>query len=123
MNDLRNILKRIRERGLKAGGAISSSVIDELRKYRQRLLILFGAVAGSLLLVLMFVCYYLMMHPEQITHVKIVASFIGVGTGGVVGILSRVWKEWSQTTLLLILIEGASEAEVTALIEKLIRGL
>ena len=123
MDDLKSIVTRAAGRRLKAGGVISSSVIAELRKYRQKLSILFGGVAAGLLVVLVCVCYYLMTHPEEITHVKTVASAIGVGTGGVVGMLSRIWKEWSQTTLLLILIEDAPEAEVSALIDKLVKGL
>ena len=52
MNDLKGILTRINERGLKAGGAISSSVIDQLRKYRQKLSIFFGSVTALLLVAL-----------------------------------------------------------------------
>ncbi len=95
MDDLKSIVKRAADRRLKAGGVISSSVIAELREDRQKLSILFGGVAGGLLALLVWVCYYLMTHPEQITHVKTVASAIGVGAGGLVGMLSRIWKEWS----------------------------
>jgi hypothetical protein len=55
--------------------------------------------------------------------VRVAAGVIGLGSGGGLEILRRIWKDWSQTDLLLILIEDASEAQVTTIVNKLTKKL
>ena len=120
MTNLKEILTAARERRLRAGGAVSAGVIEQLRKYRNQLSIWFVSASVALVVATILIVYYLMKHPSEISHVKAVASFVGVGTGGFLELLRRIWKAWSQTNLLLILLEDATEAQVTAIIDKLI---
>jgi hypothetical protein len=123
MNGIKQILVHAANYRLKAGGAVSVQVVGELRKYRKKV-----ALAAALLIILLLtgiivISYYLMKNPDQIVHAKAVAGFIGIGTGGVIELLRRTWKGWNQTNLLLILLEDASEAQVTSIMDKLIKAL
>jgi hypothetical protein len=123
MEGIKQILVGARDYRLKAGGAVSVRVVEELRKYRTKLSVAVVCLFIILLAAIVYVSYYLMTNPDQITHAKAVAGFIGVGTGGMLELLRRVWKGWNQTNLLLILLEDASEAQVTAIMDKLIKNL
>ena len=123
MDSLKQILVNAKAYRLKAGGAVSARVVGELRKYRTKLSIGAAFLLTVFLAAIVYISYYLMKNPGQITHAKAVAGFIGVGTGGMIELLRRIWKEWNHTNLLLILLEDASEAQLTAIMDKLIESL
>ena len=54
-----------------------------------------------------FCTYYLAVHPGNRTQVKMFASLLGIGSGGGIEMMRRIWRSWSQTTLLLLLLPEA----------------
>lgn len=123
MDDLRDILQRAHNQQLKAGGAVSSKLINELRRYRQRQLVVFVIVELIIICGVSFCAYYLTFHPNNSAQTKALAGLIGIGTGGGIELMRRIWREWSQTDLLLVLLPEASPAQVTETIDRLIKKL
>lgn len=121
MDNLKSVLTKTAEQFLKGGGQVSPTVKKALRSHRQRqlrgcLLLGIGLVGSASL------CIYLLL-TRPVEGREIIA-FIGIGgTGGILEALRRVWKDWSQTDLLLILIEDATEAQITTIVDKLTKVL
>ncbi|MBZ5533434.1 MAG: hypothetical protein LAO20_18550 [Acidobacteriia bacterium] len=122
MTNLKSILQRASDRRLKAGG-VSKELIDDLSSYRKQQLVVFAAIEVALMFGVSFCSYYLAAHPTNSTQAKMLAGFIGIGSGGGIEVMRRIWKEWSQTTLLLIMLREASQAQVTELIDRLLKKL
>ncbi len=118
MQNLKDVLEELKQTWLLAG--VSATTRKALRTHRQRRFrALIVAVLG--LAVLLGTATWLLLTQGSQTA-KIFVGLAGIGGGGgVSAYILRIWKDWSQTDLLLILIEDAPEAQVTALIEKLIR--
>jgi len=124
VSDLNTILKDARDRWSKAGGTLSDTVIRELREHRKTQRTIFIVVEVLLVLAVVFCVYWLITHPAEKDTVKwILSSVIGLGTGGALEAVRRIWKEWSRTDLLLILLRNATEAQVNTILEKLIGQL
>ena len=123
MKNLNSILRRAADRRLKAGGAVSGELIDDLRRYRKELRIGFIAMEVVVVAGVALCAYYIIAHPEELHQAKLLAGIFGIGAGGAVEAMRRIWKEWSQTALTLILLSEASEAQVTFLIDKMIKRL
>ena len=123
MSGLKQILQETTEHRLNAGGAVSASVIGALRNYRTRQFATFVVLFAAIICAVAFCAYFVMKNPSQVSHIRVIAGFMGLGTGGGIEVLRRLWKEWSQTELLLILVEDASESQITTLVDKLIKKL
>jgi len=123
MSGLKSVLERTVAQRLKGGGAVSDQVVRALRLYRKRQLVIFVTLYVILICGLILCVYVLMSHPAQTTYVRALSGLVGIGSGGVIEVMRRIWKEYSETDLLLILTEDASEAQITALIDKLIKKL
>ena len=123
MSGLKKVLERSHANKLKAGGAISAETIANLRAYRKQQFVIF--IVFELLLVAgVGVCAFYLTHSTlSATEIKVLASLIGVGTGGGLEVGRRIWKEWAQTDLVLALFSEATEAQVNATIDKLIKKL
>ena len=119
MENLRSIVERAHARSLRAGGAVSTELIKNLRGLRKRQLVVFIALEALVLLGVAFCAYWLTRSPNNVRQVELLSGLIGVGAGGGIEVMRRIWKEWSQAELLLILIGNASESQVTELIDKL----
>ncbi len=123
MKKLKTVLQETSNRRFKAGGSMSQALLDALRAHRRSrsrifvilLAALVAAVSVSLVLIVRF--------AGDAGSLSALAAAIGLSVGGCVELLRRVWHEWSQADLLLILAEDASEAQITALIDKLIEKL
>jgi hypothetical protein len=123
MSGLKRTLQQIKDTRLRQGGAVYDRTLAELQAYRKQQLIIFTLLSVLIVSAVAFCAYFLTRFPERSGQVKILAGVIGLGTGGGIEVLRRFWKEWSQTSLLLILIENASEAQITTIIDKLIAKL
>ncbi len=122
MNDLKQVLTGISERLDKAGGAVSRQTRLALRAHRNKRLAMTIALIVFILCWLSLSAYLLI--KEDSGNARALAALTGIGgTGGALEALRRVWKDYSQTDLLLILIADADEAQVTALINKLVKNL
>src|ERR1017187_2830671 len=120
MTDLKQILQEASERRLKAGSA-SAGLIENLKAYRMQQFWIFVVMQCVVIAGVGFCAYYLTTNPQNSVQVKLLSGLIGIGAGGGIEVLRRVWKEWSQTQLLLLVIPEASEAQITALIDKLLK--
>jgi hypothetical protein len=121
MSRLSRILEEARDTWSHAGGALSTRVLADLRVYRKRQQTIFIVCELLLVGVVAFCIYWLTHHPESQKWIQwLLKSGIGLGTGGAVEVARRIWKEWSQLDLLIILLREATEAQVNAIIEKLI---
>jgi len=123
MSNLKSILQKVDETSLDAGGAISINAIKELRDYRKKQFIIFLVVEVLVVFGVVYCAYFLSRHPGQSAMVKAMIGLIGIGAGGGVEVMRRIWKEWSRTDLLLVLMSEASESQVKAIIDKLVKNL
>jgi hypothetical protein len=119
--NLKTVLSKTTEQFLKGGGQVSPTVKRALRAHRQvQMRACLGLIIG-IIVCASFAIYTLLASPSKGESIMAV---IGIGgTGGLLEALRRVWKDWSQTDLLLILIEDATEAHVSSIVDKLVKAL
>ena len=120
MGGLKRVLEDAAESQHKMGGAISDTVMQGLAGYRKRQFLIFILLFVVVMGVVLFSSYAITRWPDQM---KILVGTIGISMGGGITLMRTIWKEWSQADLLLIIIEEAKEAQVQALIDKLIKNL
>lgn len=120
MSGLKKILEEASARAQKAGGAISPDLLKKLRNYRKREFFIFLTIEITLILGVIACLYFIINNPAQTKQLKILGGMAGVGAGGVIEVMRRVWREWSRADLLILLLQEASEAQVNATIEQLI---
>jgi hypothetical protein len=118
MLGLKGIITEL-DKETKLGGALSDKAAKALRAHRRSVgtlgIVLFVAVlAGATI-----AAYLALEQGDKPGDIKVVAGGLGLSLGAALELLRRVWKDWSQTGLLLILIEDSREDQVAALIEKL----
>jgi hypothetical protein len=123
MNNLKSILEKVNATSFDAGGAVSNHAIEELRGYRKAQFRIFLAVEALVVLGVVYCAYFVSQHSGQSTLVKGMLGLVGIGAGGGVEVMRRIWKEWSRTDLLLVLMSDASESQVKAIIDKLLKSL
>ena len=123
MSGLKKILVRANELKLRAGGAVSVETIASLTVYRKQQIVIFIVTEVLLIAGVVFCVYYFTQKGLNTTEINVLTGVIGVGTGGGLELARRIWKEWAQTDLLLVLFREASEAQVNATIDKLVNKL
>jgi len=123
MSGLKTVLERTTTQRLTGGGVVSASVVRALRLYRSRQLAIFVTLYAVLICGLVLCVYVLISHPARTTSLRALSGLVGIGSGGVIEVMRRLWREYSQTDLLLILTEDASEAQITTIIDRLIKKL
>lgn len=107
----------------KMGGSISVKATDLLKAHRRRQFAIFVVLEVIIVLLIVACAWYLIVRSGDLARMKAVAGLLGVGSGGCIEVARRVWKEWAQTDLALSLMSEASEAQVKALIERLLKAL
>lgn len=123
MGGLKTILQEAQNERLKLGGAVSASLLRKLTAYRKRQFRIFIILEITLVAAVALCAYYLVTNPVGAGRVQLLSSLIGIGAGGAVEVIRRIWKEWSQTDLLVMMLEGANEAQISTIIDKLITKL
>ena len=116
--NLKGVLENV-SRAKFAGGALSEDTIAALTRHRARsamigLVVVVAVLAGAIFTA--YLSYNASPNPRQIA---VVTGGLGLSLGAALLLLLRVWREWSQSGLLLILIEDADEATVRNIIDKL----
>ena len=119
MVGLKGIVERLNQSTTKAGGALSDKAVSALRAHRKRVgalgILLFVAVlAGATI-----AAYLSLRQAGKPGNIKIAAGGLGLSLGAALELLRRTWKDWSQTGLLLILIEDARDDQIAVLLDKL----
>lgn len=123
MAGLKTLLQEAQNERLKLGGAVSASLLRKLTAYRKRQFRIFIILEITLVAAVALCAYYLVTNPVGAGRVQLLSSLIGIGAGGAVEVIRRIWKEWSQTDLLVMMLEGANEAQISTIIDKLITKL
>jgi hypothetical protein len=121
MGGLKRVLEGVTETTFDMGGSISANTISALRTYRSQQYVFSVALFVVLIGVVVFGTYGLALFMKEPNQTVVFTGAMGITVGGAIQLMRRTWKEWSQAALLLILIEDASESEVEALIDKLIK--
>lgn len=121
ITSLKSVLNTAAGDFLKAGGSASTGVKRALREHREKEYRLFLFLSGAVITGLILCLVVLFATNSQ--QMRVVGSVIGIGSGGGLEMLRRLWKDWSQTDLLLILIEDANEAQVTRIVNRLVKKL
>jgi len=120
MAGLKSVLERAS--GPRFGGT-SAVTVKALRAYRKQMFAIFLIVFATVVVGVATGAFSLIRFIDEPRALAEFSSAIGLTVGGGIEVMRRIWKEWSQATLILILIEDATEAQVKALIDKLIRKL
>jgi len=124
MNDLKNVLQQAEHKHAKLGGSMSVTVKAALNAHRRRQFRIF-VTFEVIVVVVMLICVGLLAFGRiNDASLKSIAGVVGIGAGGGgFEIVRRIWRDWSQTDLLLLLINGATDAQVKSLTDKLIAKL
>jgi hypothetical protein len=123
MNSLRRALEVAVERKHKQHGAVSPRLIRNLQQLRRRYFISFLVLESFLSLGLAIGVYILWRQPLADFMMVTLGGGIGLGAGGSIEMMRRVWRDWGKVDLCLILMEGAEEAEVLELAERLLEKI
>jgi hypothetical protein len=119
MIGLRAIVSELNGEATKAGGGLSSRTIKALRAHRRRVgalgIVLFFAVLAGVTVA----AYLSLRQADKVGDIKVVAGGLGLSLGAALELLRRTWKDWSQTGLLLILVEDARDDQIAVLLDKL----
>ncbi len=123
MKKLKTVLQETSSRRFKAGGSMSQEMLEALhahRRSRSRIFfVLLVVLAAAVSLSLIFVARF----AGDAGSLIALAGAMGLSVGAGAEMLRRIWNEWSQADLLLILMEDASEAQIISLTDKLIDRL
>lgn len=122
MSKLKSVLAQASTKRLK-GGDFSASVLADLRNYRKQQLIIFVALETFLVIAIVFCVYYITQNKTDSGTVKLMSGVVGIGAGGGVELVRRIWKEWAQTDLLVTLLPNLEPSQVNNIIDKLIKSL
>ena len=120
---IKEILQNAAERELDAGGAVSVQMLEQLRQHRAQQKWFFIAIEVITVLGIAACSYFLVNRPMSDGMVTTLAGVLGIGAGGGIEMMRRLWREWSQADLLLLLLSEASEAEVAAVRARLVDKL
>jgi len=123
MSRLRDALLDIQRVDTKAGGTLSDKARTKLGALQRTL-----AVQGWLIFVAVFAGAALaiwgaILNIHDPTGLAAFSGALGLCVGAALEMLRRTWRELGRTSLLLILMDETSEAQVGALIDKLIKDL
>jgi hypothetical protein len=123
MSQLKGMLQEAVDQRLNTGGVVSTRLTTQLRAHRKKQLVIFIVLEAFLLVALLFCVFFLLNNPSRTSELKLLTGVFGIGAGGALEVIRRVWKEWTQTDLLLLLLEGAPEAQVTSVVDRLVKKL
>jgi hypothetical protein len=125
MGQLKKALENATFIANQTGGVISEGVRTKLEVLRARYFIVFVVLFVFVVLVAALGMVAIALHlekTEELTKLG-VGTAMGVTVGGSLELMRRIWKEWSQADLILILLDDASETQVKRMIDKLIAKL
>lgn len=123
MSGLRQVLQNADDQKLRGGGSISQGALVRLRAYRKQQMIIFVAVEILVAVAVAFCAYMVVMSKLDSAGVASLTALLGIGAGGGLEVGRRVWKEWAQADLLVLLLSEATEAQINAIIDKLLQKL
>lgn len=123
MSGLKQVLEDAAARRVKMGGAASDAVIGGLRSHRRHMSLAFWVIFVVLICAVALGAFGLAWFITDPTNLAAFSGAMGLTVGGAIELMRRAWKEWSQASLLLILVEDATEAQIRTLTDKVIQKL
>jgi hypothetical protein len=123
MSDLKQILQSGLERKHLGGGDVSTTVRRALRAHKQRQFAIFVVVFVLVILLVGFGVYQVGLNAGNHSRAAAYSTGLGISVAGLLEVLRRVWREWSQSDLVLILLEDASKEQVNTLLDRLVKKL
>jgi hypothetical protein len=123
MTQLKAVLQQAVDESDKGGGALSVNTAARLEAYRRRQFVIFLALEFLVVVGVGYCAWYLVSHQAGSNTSKALSALIGVGSGGGIEIVRRVWKEWSRTDFILLMLNEASESQVKSLVDRLLKTL
>ncbi len=123
MSDLKHVLQNVMDTEFMLGGELSNSTIKKLDTFRARKYRAFLILFVTILCVVILGASLIGCYIKDLKFMLVVIGGMGGSIWGAVAMMRSVCTEWSQAEFLMILLEGADEAQVKALISKLIKRL
>ena len=104
-------------------GSLSTEVVAGLTEHRKRARRYYLIIFAAAVLVLLLCCIGVVVFFKSPQHVAVLSGAMGVTVAGAIEIMRRVWREWSYSEILLLLLQDADAAQVADLIRRLIEKL
>jgi hypothetical protein len=123
MSELREVLERANFSSLTAGGVMSDNVRTALAGFRKRYFVIFVVLFVVCVAVVVLGVVGVALNIREPAQMAAAGGAMGITVGGTIEVMRRVWKEWSQAELIVILIEEAPEDAVRNLLNTLIEKL
>jgi len=121
MSKLLSILKEGSEDLKKLGG--ESRLEKQLTSHRQWLFVTFLVLFAVLILLIVMGAFGIWPLSMDCNPTKTNAIGLIGGSGGLVGVLCWVWKQWSRTSLVIVLLADAQVSLQAEILRELIKKL
>ena len=102
------------------GSTLSDSALAALRVHRRNAAILGFIVLAVAIAAIVITAYSSLLHVHDPQSMKLVAAGLGLSFGGALLFLRQIWRTWAQSSLLLVIIEDANDAQIDRLLDTLI---
>ena len=121
MKTLKTVLEELGESHVQLGGSLSSDTREALATHRRRCHAAYFSLYFIILAtVVIAVVVAAAMGLQGREGIEVFGGVMGLVVGGAMQFLRRCVREWSDSTLLMILLDGATEAETRKIIMKLV---
>jgi hypothetical protein len=119
MSGLQRIFERVDGDQFKAGGGQYAELKPMLEQYRRQQLTIFICIELFIVVAIVAASLYIAFSSADANRIRLLTGATGLGAGGGIEIMRRIWKEWARTDLLLVLLPAVSDAELRRIISKL----
>ena len=122
MSALKNAILGLRK-VTSMGGSLSDESIKALRALKRNVQIIGVVVIVAVLSGVVITAYLSLAYVHKPDQIKEISGGIGLTLGAALVLLRQIWREWAQTSLLLIIIENADEAQINHLFDTIVDKL
>lgn len=120
MSKLDTALRAVLDNRHAQGGSMSAAAIERVNAVQKSLGRIGIVVFCATLIVFGITVYATIAYIHDPATLGAITGAIGLSLGAALEVLRRVWKDWGEANLLLILLTEAREDQVAAMLEKLI---
>lgn len=124
MGHLKQIIEGALDRKQYGGGDLASSTRQALRAHKKRQYGIFLTVLGVVIFLIVFSLFRIVWAcgGSQV-HGIATSAGLGVSVAGLLTWLYRIWREWGQIDLLLILLDVSTTEQVNSVLTKIVKKL
>ena len=120
MKTLMTVLGELGEYPVRLGGSLSADTREALATHRRRFLVLFLSLYFIVLVTVIIAIVAAGVGLRNGEGLEIFSGVMVLVVGSAMEFLRRCVREWSDSTLLIIILDGSTEAETRRLIRKLV---